>query len=82
MEKEKKTGIKTYKARATLRGDRQKFGINYDETFSLVARLKSLRMFLAMCATKDYEIHQMDVDTAFLNGVIEEDEPLPLVCFV
>ena len=75
LKHEKKTNIKTYKARATLRGDHQKFGIDYDETYAPVARLKSLRMLLAKCATKDYHIHQMDVDTAFLNAKMDENDP-------
>ena len=43
-------------------------GIDYDETFSPVAMLKSVRIMLAIAAFYDYEIWQMDVKTAFLNG--------------
>ena len=48
-------------------------GIDYDETFSPVAKLKSVRIMLAIAAFHDYEIWQMDVKTAFLNGFLEEE---------
>ena len=58
----------TYKARLVAKGYRQKQGISYDETFSLVAMLKSIRILLAIVAHYDYEIWKMDVKTALLNG--------------
>ena len=48
-------------------------GIDYDETFSPVAMLKSIRILIAIAAYHDYEIWQMDVKTAFLNGNLLED---------
>ena len=48
-------------------------GVDYDETFSPVAMLKSVRIMLAIAAFHDYEIWQMDVKTAFLNGFLEEE---------
>ena len=51
----------------------QKEGIDYDETFSPVAMIKSVWILLAVTAALDYEIWQMDVKTAFLNGELEED---------
>ena len=56
-----------------VKGFRQVQGIDYDETFSLVAMLKSVRIMLAIAAFYDYEIWQMDVKTAFLNGFLEEE---------
>ncbi|PKI53618.1 hypothetical protein CRG98_025986 [Punica granatum] len=52
---------------------RQVHGVDYDETFSPVAMLKSIRILLAIAAYYDYEIWQMDVKTAFLNGRLLED---------
>ena len=52
---------------------RQVQGVDYDEIFSLVAMLKSLRIMLAIAAFYDHEIWQMDVKTAFLNGFIKEE---------
>ncbi|RVW49664.1 Retrovirus-related Pol polyprotein from transposon TNT 1-94 [Vitis vinifera] len=48
--------VETYKARLVAKGYRQKEGIDYDETFSLVAMLKSIRILLAIAAYYDYEI--------------------------
>ncbi|KAI3731931.1 hypothetical protein L1987_63124 [Smallanthus sonchifolius] len=54
-------------------GFTQTQGIDYDETFSPVAMIKSIRILLAITAYHDYEIWQMDVKTAFLNGHLSED---------
>ena len=48
--------VETYKARLVAKGFRQKQGIDYDETFSPVAMLKSIRIMLAIAAYHDYEI--------------------------
>ena len=63
----------TYKARLVAKGFTQVQGIDYDETFSPVAMFKLIRILLAIAAFYDYEIWQMDVKTAFLNGNLEED---------
>ncbi|GJR74554.1 putative RNA-directed DNA polymerase [Tanacetum coccineum] len=47
--------------------------INYKETFSLVSRKDSLRIVMALVAHFDFELHQMDVKTAFFNGDLHED---------
>ena len=52
---------------------KQILGVDYDETFSPVAMLKSIRILLAIVAFYDYEIWQMDVKMAFLNGNLSED---------
>ena len=48
-------------------------GVDYNETFSLIAMLKSVQIMLAIAAFYDYEIWQMDVKTAFLNGFLKEE---------
>ena len=55
------------------KGYTQKEGINYEETFSPVAILKSIRILLSIDAHYDYEIWKMDVKTTFLNGNLEEE---------
>ena len=62
-----------YKARLVAKGYRQVQGVDYDETFSPVEKLKSVRIMLAIAAYYDYEIWQMDVKTAFLNGFLKEE---------
>ncbi|KAJ4744212.1 Transposon Ty1-GR1 Gag-Pol polyprotein [Rhynchospora pubera] len=62
-----------YKARLVAKGYKQIHGIDYEETFSPVVMFKSIRIMLAIAAFYDYEIWQMDVKTAFLNGNLEED---------
>ena len=62
--------VHTYKARLVAKGYKQIHGVDYDETFSPVAMFKSIRILLTIAAFHDYEIWQMDVKTAFLNGKI------------
>jgi hypothetical protein len=61
-----------YKARFVARGFSQKEGIDYEETFAPVARYTSIRTIIALAAKMKWKLHQMDVKTTFLNGVIEE----------
>nr|GEX81816.1 retrovirus-related Pol polyprotein from transposon TNT 1-94 [Tanacetum cinerariifolium] len=53
------------------KGYRQEEGIDFKESFSPVARLKAIRMFVAYAAHKIFTIYQMDVKTAFLNGLLK-----------
>ena len=64
--------VETFKARLVAKGYTQKEGIDYEETFSPVAMLKFIRILLSIVIHYDYEIWQMDVKTAFLNGNLEE----------
>src|SRR4051812_693989 len=58
--------VSVYKARLVAKGFQQVQGVDYDETFSPVAMLKSVRIMLGIASYFDYEILQMDVKTAFL----------------
>ena len=61
------------KARLCAVGTSQREGVDYEATFAPVVRLENLRSVLAYGAVNDLEIHQMDVDSAFLNGILEEE---------
>ena len=65
--------IEKYKARFVAPGFSQKEGIYYEETFAPVARCTSIRSVLALVVLMKWKTHQMDVKTAFLNGVVEEE---------
>jgi histone deacetylase 1/2 len=65
--------VARFKARLTARGFQQKAGIDYDETFAAVARMKSFRILVAISTIMDLVITQLDVDNAFLNGILEEE---------
>ncbi|KAG8483065.1 hypothetical protein CXB51_021938 [Gossypium anomalum] len=67
------SNVQTYKGRLVAKGFHQIHGVDYDETFSLVAMFKSIRILLAIVAFHNYEICQMYVKIAFLNGKLEED---------
>ncbi|GJS20503.1 zinc finger, CCHC-type containing protein [Tanacetum coccineum] len=62
--------VHTYKARLVVKGYTQTSGIDYEETFSHVADIRAIRILIAIAAYYDYEILQMDVKTAFLNGYL------------
>ena len=51
------------------KGYAQVEGIDFEETFALVARLESIRMFLAFSDFNDFKVYQMDVKSTFLNGL-------------
>ena len=48
-------------------------GVNFDETFALVARLESIRILLAIASHLNFKLYQMDVKSAFLNGMLQEE---------
>ncbi|GKA39602.1 zinc finger, CCHC-type containing protein [Tanacetum coccineum] len=64
-----------FKARLVIQGFRQKEGIDYFDTYAPVARISTIRLLIALAATYNLVIHQMDVKTTLLNGDLEEDAP-------
>ncbi|CAM8926680.1 unnamed protein product [Rhodiola kirilowii] len=61
------------KGRLVVKGYRQKHGIDYFKVFAPVAKMDTIRMIIALAAQNRWKIHQMDVKSAFLNGVLEEE---------
>ncbi|GJS92827.1 retrovirus-related pol polyprotein from transposon TNT 1-94 [Tanacetum coccineum] len=61
------------KARLVAQGYRQEEGIDYDEVFALVARIEAIRIFLAFASYMGFIVYQMDVKSAFLYGIIDEE---------
>jgi len=71
----KKDGDKPvkYKAHLVVKGFGQKRGIDFDEIFSPVVKMSSIRVILRLVASLDLELEQMDVKTAFLHGDLDEE---------
>nr|GEW96318.1 putative retrotransposon Ty1-copia subclass protein [Tanacetum cinerariifolium] len=65
--------VHTYEARLVVKGYTQLYKVNYEETFSPVIDIRAIRILISIAALYDYEIWQMDVKTAFLNGYLDED---------
>ncbi|GJT04373.1 putative ribonuclease H-like domain-containing protein [Tanacetum coccineum] len=61
------------KARLVAQGHRQEEGINYDEVFAPVTRIEAIRLFLSFASYMGFLVYQMDVKSAFLYGIIEEE---------
>ena len=64
--------VDKYKARLVIKGFSQKKGVDYDQTFSPVAKMSTIRTLLSVAAKKKMKLAQIDVSTAFLYGDLEE----------
>jgi hypothetical protein len=65
--------VKKFKARLVAKGFKQKEGLDYFDTYALVARIATIRTLIALTSIYHFEIHRMDVKTTFLNGELEEE---------
>ncbi len=65
--------VSRYKSKLVAKGYAQTYGIDYEETYSLVAKMTTIRVIIAMAATKGWSLHQMDVKNVFLHGDLQED---------
>jgi hypothetical protein len=72
VKKDAAGNIVKYKARLVAKGYAQKEGVDFDEVFAPVARLETVRVLLALAAQGNWEVHYMDVKSAFLNGCLQE----------
>jgi len=62
-----------HKARLVVKGYVQQEGIDFDEVFAPVARLDTVHVILALAANQGWQVHHLDVKSAFLNGELEEE---------
>ncbi|RKK10459.1 hypothetical protein BFJ65_g14459 [Fusarium oxysporum f. sp. cepae] len=73
VKKNEDGNLDKFKARLVVRGFEQQFGFDYNQTFASVAKAATWRILLTVAACLDWEIEQMDVSTAFLEGDLEEE---------
>ncbi|KAG8478926.1 hypothetical protein CXB51_028925 [Gossypium anomalum] len=73
LKQEEKSSSPRYKARLVVKGYTQKNGVDFEEIFSSVVKMSSIRTILSLAVCYDLEVEQMDVKTAFLHGNLEEE---------
>lgn len=64
--------INKYKSRLVAKGYVQRYGVDYEEVFAPVARIETIQLLINLAATNGWEIHHLDVKTAFLHGELKE----------
>jgi histone deacetylase 1/2 len=64
--------IERYKARLVAKGFKQWYGIDYEDTFSSIVKIATVRLVLSVAVSRGWNLRQLDVQNAFLHGVVEE----------
>lgn len=65
--------IDRYKARLVAKGFKQRYGTYYEDTFSSVVKAATIRLVLSIAVSRGWSLRQLDVQNAFLHGVLEEE---------
>jgi hypothetical protein len=65
--------IDRYKAKLVAKGFKQQYDVNYDDTFSPVVKPTTIRLLLSLAISQDWCLRQIDIQNAFLHGVLHED---------
>jgi hypothetical protein len=73
LKRDEAGAIVKHKARLVARGFVHREGINFDDTFTLVAQMESVRLLFALTAQEGWHVHHMDIKSVFLNGDLNEE---------